>query len=153
MYYHFLGGITTETNFDLILSSLDDECFQIVILFLVQAECISSSLKNRITEHYPDSASNITAGTSYTYLLHTAHCTLLTAHCSLLTAHCSLLTAHCSLLTAHCSLLTAHCSLLTAHCSLLTAHCSLLTAHCSLLTAHCSLLTAHCSLLTAVLTS
>ena len=35
MYYHFLGGITTETNFDLILSSPDDECFQIVILFLV----------------------------------------------------------------------------------------------------------------------
>ena len=25
MYYHFLGGITTEKNFDLILS-FDDEC-------------------------------------------------------------------------------------------------------------------------------
>ena len=55
MYYHFLGGTTTEINFDLILSSPDDECFQTVILFLVQAQCISSSLKNRITEHYPDS--------------------------------------------------------------------------------------------------
>ena len=53
MYYHFLGGITTETNFDLILSSPDDECFQIVILFLIQAQCVYSSLKNRITEHYP----------------------------------------------------------------------------------------------------
>ena len=29
MFYHFLGGITTETNFDLILS-YDDECFQII---------------------------------------------------------------------------------------------------------------------------
>ena len=47
MYDHFLGGITTETNFDLILSS-DDECFQIVILFLVSAQYFSSSLKNRI---------------------------------------------------------------------------------------------------------
>ena len=46
----------TEKNFDLILlSSADDECFQIVILFLVKVQCISSSLKNRITEHYPDS--------------------------------------------------------------------------------------------------
>ena len=35
MYCHFLGGITTETNFDLILSSPDDECFQIIILVLV----------------------------------------------------------------------------------------------------------------------
>ena len=35
MYYHVLGGITTETNFVLILSSPDDEYFQIVILFLV----------------------------------------------------------------------------------------------------------------------
>ena len=26
MYYHFLGGITTEKNFDLILS-FDDQCF------------------------------------------------------------------------------------------------------------------------------
>ena len=32
MYYHFLGGITTETNFDLILS-FDGACFQIIILF------------------------------------------------------------------------------------------------------------------------
>ena len=47
MYYHFLEGITTETNFDLILS-FDGECFQIIILFLVSAEYISSSLKNRI---------------------------------------------------------------------------------------------------------
>ena len=35
MYYHFLGGITTETDFDLILTSPEDECFQIVTLFLV----------------------------------------------------------------------------------------------------------------------
>ena len=47
MCYHFLGGITTETNFDLILS-FDDECFQIIILFLVSARYVSSSLKNRI---------------------------------------------------------------------------------------------------------
>ena len=47
MYYHFLRGITTETNFDLILSS-DDECFQIIILFLVSPQYVSSSLKNRI---------------------------------------------------------------------------------------------------------
>ena len=47
MYYHFHGGITTETNFDLILSS-DDECFQIIMLFLVSAQYISSSLKNAI---------------------------------------------------------------------------------------------------------
>ena len=47
MYYHFLRGITTETNFDLILST-DDECFQIVSLFLVSAKFLSSSLKNRI---------------------------------------------------------------------------------------------------------
>ena len=46
-YYHFLGEITTETNFDLILSS-DDECFQIIILFLVSTQYKSSSLKNRI---------------------------------------------------------------------------------------------------------
>ena len=56
MYYHFLGGITTETNFDLILS-FDDGCFQIITLFLVSAQYISSSLKNRINllENYPDS--------------------------------------------------------------------------------------------------
>ena len=47
MYYYFLGGITTDTNVDLILSS-DDECFQIIILFLVSAQYIFSSLKNRI---------------------------------------------------------------------------------------------------------
>ena len=47
MYYHFLRGITTETNFDLILP-FDYECFQIIILFLVSAQYISSSLKNRI---------------------------------------------------------------------------------------------------------
>ena len=70
IYYNFLGGITRETNFDLILSSSDDVCFQIVILFLVSAHCVSSSLKNRITVHYPDSQV-ISAGTSYTYLLQT----------------------------------------------------------------------------------
>ena len=47
MCCHFLGGTTTETNFELILS-FDDECFQIIILFLVSAQYISSSLKNRI---------------------------------------------------------------------------------------------------------
>ena len=50
MYYHFLGGITTETSFDLMLS-FDDKCFQIIILFLVSAQYISSSLKNRINLH------------------------------------------------------------------------------------------------------
>ena len=48
MCHHFLGGITTETNFDVMLSS-DDACFQIIILFLVSAQHISSSLENRIT--------------------------------------------------------------------------------------------------------
>ena len=47
MYYHFLGGIIMETDFDLVLSA-DDECFQIIILFLVSAQYISSSFKNRI---------------------------------------------------------------------------------------------------------
>ena len=47
MYHHFLGGITTETNFELILS-FDDECFQIIILFLVSAQYIPISHKNRI---------------------------------------------------------------------------------------------------------
>ena len=47
VYYHFLGGITTETYFDLILS-FDIECFHIIILFLVLAQYRSSSLKNRI---------------------------------------------------------------------------------------------------------
>ena len=47
MYYHFREGITRKTNFDLILS-FDDECFQIIILVLVSAQYISSSLKNRI---------------------------------------------------------------------------------------------------------
>ena len=36
MYYHVLGGITTEAN------------FQIIILFLVSAQYISSSLKKII---------------------------------------------------------------------------------------------------------
>ena len=49
----FLGGITTETNFDLILS-FNDACFQIIILFLVLVQYISSSLKNRFTENYLD---------------------------------------------------------------------------------------------------
>ena len=42
MYYHFLGGTITKTNFDLILSSPheDDECFQIIILLLVSAQYI-----------------------------------------------------------------------------------------------------------------
>ena len=53
--YHFLGGITTGTNFDLILWSSDDGCFQNIIFFLVSAQYISISLKNRISEHYPDS--------------------------------------------------------------------------------------------------
>ena len=44
---HFLAGITTETNFDLILS-FDDECFEIIILFLVSADNMSSSPINRI---------------------------------------------------------------------------------------------------------
>ena len=39
--------ITTETNFDLILS-FGDECFQIIISFLVSAHYIFSSLKNII---------------------------------------------------------------------------------------------------------
>ena len=47
MFCHFLGGITTETNFDLILS-FDDECFHIIILLLVSAQHVSSSLKNKI---------------------------------------------------------------------------------------------------------
>ena len=56
MYYHFLGGITTETNFDLILSSPDDKCFQIVIFISgLGSVSVSSLLTNRITEHYPDS--------------------------------------------------------------------------------------------------
>ena len=55
MFSTFDRGLTTEINFDLILSSPDDEWFQIIILFLVSAQCISSSLKNRITENYPDS--------------------------------------------------------------------------------------------------
>ena len=46
MWYHFPGRKTKETNFDLILSS-DDECFLIIILFLVSAQYISSSLKHR----------------------------------------------------------------------------------------------------------
>ena len=48
MYYHFLGGITTETNVDFMLS-FDGECFPTIILFLVSVQYISSSLKNRIS--------------------------------------------------------------------------------------------------------
>ena len=71
MYYHFLGGITTETNFDLILI-FDDECIQIIILFLVSTQYISSSLKNRINlKRIIRLASRLTAGTSNTYLLNT----------------------------------------------------------------------------------
>ena len=44
MYCLVLGGITTETNFDLVLS-FDDKCFRIIILFLVTAQYISNSLK------------------------------------------------------------------------------------------------------------
>ena len=40
---------SAETKFDLILSSPDDECFQIITLFLVSAQYISNSLKKRIT--------------------------------------------------------------------------------------------------------
>ena len=64
VYYHFLGGITAEANFDLILS-FDIECSQIIILFLVLAQYRSSSLKNRIN------LQRLTEGTSNTYLLHT----------------------------------------------------------------------------------
>ena len=39
MYHHSLGGITTGTSFDLILS-FDDACFQIMILLLVSAQYI-----------------------------------------------------------------------------------------------------------------
>ena len=65
MYYHSLGGITKGANFDWILS-FDYECFQIIILFLVSVQYISSSFKNKINLQ-----SRLTAGTSYTYLLHT----------------------------------------------------------------------------------
>ena len=44
-----------ERKIDLILSTPDDELSQIIILFLVSDQHISSSLKNIITEHYPDS--------------------------------------------------------------------------------------------------
>ena len=76
MYYHFLGGIIIEANFDLILSS-DDECSEIIILFLVSAQYLfiytqfTQKQKNRTMKHCPDSASNIILGISYTYLLHT----------------------------------------------------------------------------------
>ena len=65
---YITAGITTETNFDLIVSCPDDDRFQVIILFLVSAQCISSSLKNRITEHYPDSQV-ISQQESRTYLL------------------------------------------------------------------------------------
>ena len=45
-----VGGITTETNSDLILSSPDDECFHVIILFLVWAQYISSSITQ--TQNY-----------------------------------------------------------------------------------------------------
>ena len=64
VYYHFLGGITRERNFDLILS-FDIECSQIIILFLGLAQYRSSSLKNRIN------LQRLTEGTSNTYLLRT----------------------------------------------------------------------------------
>ena len=43
-----------KPNFDSILPSPDDECFQIVILFLVSSQYISNSLKHRNIEHYHD---------------------------------------------------------------------------------------------------
>ena len=47
---------------------IDDESFRIIILFLVSAQCMSNSLKNGITEHYPDSqVISPAAGTSNTY--------------------------------------------------------------------------------------
>ena len=73
MYYHFLGLIITDTNFDLILS-FDDECFQIIVLFLVSAQYISSSLKHRINlRELFWLTYRLTAWTSNTYLLHTKH--------------------------------------------------------------------------------
>ena len=47
LLFYQRDNYSTETNFDLILSS-DDECFQIIILFLISAQYISSALKNRI---------------------------------------------------------------------------------------------------------
>ena len=71
MYYHFLGGISTETNFGLILS-FDDASFQIIILFLVLANYISSSLKNGIDlQRMILTHSRLRTGTSNKYLLHT----------------------------------------------------------------------------------
>ena len=63
VYYHFLGGITTEANFDLILS-FDIECSQIIILFLVllSIDPVHSKTIN---------LQRLTEGTSNTYLLHT----------------------------------------------------------------------------------
>ena len=62
MYCHFLGEKTIETNFDLILSSPDDECFQIIILFLVFSISVQftqkqerSHVAKKATEPYPDS--------------------------------------------------------------------------------------------------
>ena len=62
MYHHFLGGITTETFCDLILSCPDDVCFQIISLFLVFSISIQFTQKQKgnpvakkITEPYPDS--------------------------------------------------------------------------------------------------
>ena len=47
MYHHFLGGITTETIFDLISLSPHDECFQIIILFLVFSILIQFTQKQK----------------------------------------------------------------------------------------------------------
>ena len=51
MYYHFLKRKTTETNFDLILS-FDDECFQIIILFLVSAQFTKKQNRLRASKLY-----------------------------------------------------------------------------------------------------
>ena len=71
MCYHFLRVITTETNFDLILSP-DDEWFQIIILIISGFGSVYIQFTQK-QNHRALSwlASNITAGTSYTYLLHT----------------------------------------------------------------------------------
>ena len=72
MYYHFLGGITTQTNFDLILS-FDDECFQIIILFLVSAQYVYPvyAKTELIYRELSWLTTGLTAETSNTYLLHT----------------------------------------------------------------------------------
>ena len=47
MYCDFLGGITAKTNFNLILSSPDDECFQFITLFLVSVQYIYQFPQNQ----------------------------------------------------------------------------------------------------------